>query len=428
MTRLEIAEVLVEDASEALLGAGLDTPAAGTASGSWGLDVRGWAVGRSAAASAVIVEHAGGHVADIPVDDERADVAALFPEAEWAGTSGFFLPLGTLRLPAEFELDLQLRLADGVQARFGRIAGRRASLRVSTQPTIGAIGLTALGRTGSTAVTRLLSSHPAIVAYRPFEYEPRVVTYWLDVLQDLAEPSSFRRQLTPNGPLEDLWWAGARPPLPRRIREEALQDWIGGDSVDALAELCLTRIDGFYRRVAAESGRADARYFVEKLGPRTGALMRELSSSAREIFLVRDFRDVVASIFAFNERRGFQGFGRDRAGSDAEYVTNRIGASVDAFAHSWQTRAEGAHLVRYEDVVARPRETLAGMLEYLGLEAGSATLDAMLESLGAPEADAHRTTSAEDSIGRWQADLSAEVQAACAGAFGPALRQFGYEA
>ena len=38
--------------------------------------------------------------------------------------------------------------------------------------------------------------------------------------------------------------------------------------------------------------------------------MWELYPRAREVILVRDFRDMVSSMFAFNAKRGFQGFRR----------------------------------------------------------------------------------------------------------------------
>jgi Sulfotransferase family len=425
MTVVDIREVTLDEAADALLGHGLDTPKVGGGD-YWGFDLRGWAVGRHGPAERVRVRHAGRTVGDAAVGGERPDVADLHPQARWSLASGFFRPIGALSLDREFRLDVHVRLQDGSDARLAQIEGSRAPLETSFEPRLQPIGLTALGRTGSTAVTRLLASHPAIAAYRPFEYEPRVVTYWIDLLRELADPAAFRRQISPNGPLEDHWWLGTRPPFPRRVVDSGLQSWLGGESVADLAAFCQSRIDELYSRVAgAPDG---ATHFVEKLGPDTGALVRELYPRAREIFLVRDFRDMVASVFAYNDKRGFEGFGRGRSASDADFVRERLGDSVARFAHAWRTRGEGAHLMRYEDVVSRPRETAAAALSYLGLEASAGTLDGMLASLAAPESDVHRTTGAEDSIGRWRADLSAEVREACASAFGAALRQFGYEA
>ncbi len=428
MTAVSIDEVALEPGNETLVACGLDTPASGLESPYYGFDLRGWVIGRGGPARRVIVRYAAGELRDVPVDITRPDVEAQHPEREWAGRSGFFLPIGALKLDPAFELDLSVAYEDDTVAHLGTIRGRRAQLSSLFEPRIEPILLTSLGRTGSTAVMQLLSSHPEVVAYRPFEYEPRVVAYWIDLLQDLSEPVAFRRQVTPMGPLEDGWWAGRQPPYPRRLMDDQLQALLGGENIDHLALFAQERIDLFYRRVAELGGRPEATRFVEKFAPRTAGLTRELYPGAREIVLVRDFRDMVASIFAFNRKRGFPGFGRDRASSDVDYVTTRIANSVDAFTDAWRARSQDAHLVRYEDLVQRPRETVAGILEHLRLEAEPATIEGMLASIESSAADAHRTIAAPElTIGRWREDLPSEVKDACARALGPALRQFGYE-
>jgi Sulfotransferase family len=424
---IEIDQAVLAPVGDVLLATGLDVPRDGLRSPFYGFDLRGWAIGREAPLEAVTVRHSAGNLPDAEVGGERPDVADAHPDPPWAGTSEFFLPVGGLRLQPEFELAVEARLEGGARAPLATIRGRRARLRTGFPPQIQPIALTTLGRTGSTAATRLLSSHPEIVAYRPFEFEPRVVTYWIDMLRELADPASFRRQVTPSGPLSEGWWLGDRPPLPRRLRDNELQAMLGGDNVEALAELCQSRIDRFYVRVAELFERPRARYFVEKLGPSTGALAGELYPGAREIFLVRDFRDMVASTFAFNEKRGFQGFGRGRAASDVEYVRGVVAESVGELLSAWHLRGKGAHLLHYEDLLQRPREVVADAFEFLELEAPGDSIDAMIATLDEPGSDVHRTTEAEQSIGRWQGDLAADVREACDAALGPALREFGYE-
>ena len=46
----------------------------------------------------------------------------------------------------------------------------------------------------------------------------------------------------------------------------------------------------------------------------------ELYPHAKEVFLVRDFRDMALSILSFDERRGFAGFGRPEGATDEEYM------------------------------------------------------------------------------------------------------------
>jgi hypothetical protein len=424
--KVEVAHAALDDASGALLACGLDMPKPGATSAFYGLDVRGWAIGREAPVAEIALAQAPVELRRARVGGERPDVAEHHPDPEWSRTSGFFMPVSALRLEREFDLVIEAQLEDGRSVRIGGISGRRAALDAGFQPELTPIGLTALGRTGSTALVKLLGSHPDVVAYRPFEYEPRVATYWIELLQDLADPASFRRQITPNGPLVERWWAGAEEPFPRRIVDEELQSWIGGESVEELARVCLARIDGFYRQVADRIAARPARHFVEKLGPGAGALLRELVPSAREIFLVRDFRDVLASTFAYNERRGVQGFGRDLVQSDVRYVAERFSKAVGEFALAWEARSRGAHLVRYEELVLAPRETLAAALAYLELDSSPATLDAMLAGLDAAPSDYHRTASTPDSIGRWRDDLPAEVREECERSLALALDEFGY--
>ena len=423
---MQIRETDLEPAGDFLLASGLDTPRPGLTSPFYGFDLRGWAIGRADDVEAVTVAHGAGRPAEAEIDGERPDVAELYPESPWSRTSGFFLPVGALRLEPDFELTVEARLKDGARTRIATVRGRRERLRTGFSPRLQPAGLTTLGRTGSTAAIRLLSSHPDVVAYRPFEFEPRVTTYWLDLLCDLSDPASFRRQVAPNGPLQGTWWVGNRSPLPRRIKDNDLQAVLGGENVDVLAELCQSRIDRFYVGVAERFERRRGKYFAEKLGPSTGALVRELYPGAREIFLVRDFRDMVASVFAFNERRGYQGFGRHQASSDSDYVHRVVAESVGELLSAWRLRGRGAHLLRYEDLIGNPHETVAALFDFLELDAGGERIDAAVGSLGEPESEAHRTSPARESIGRWRRDLAPDVKEACDAALGPALREFGY--
>jgi hypothetical protein len=291
--------------------------------------------------------------------------------------------------------------------------------------------VTTLGRTGSTAMVRLLQAHPEIAAYRPFEYEPRVATYWVGVLKGLGDPTSYRRQITPAGTVDGTWWVGDKPPVPRRPRDPEINDWLGRGAVETLAGFCQGRIDELYERVASSSDRPRATYFVEKFRPDSvSSLMWELYPGAREIILARDFRDMVSSIIAFNAKRGFQGFRRGSFQSDADFVMDNVKNSAGALASAWQARSELAHLVRYEDLLRRPRETVEALLDYLELDAAPKTIGPMLDTLTdrAPLSEGHRTTTDPiASIGRWRSDLDSELQKACEEALGPALAAFGYE-
>lgn len=409
----------------------LDAPKPGLTADSYALDLRGWAVGTSAPAAHVDLLCDGRLLRRVPVDVERADVADAHPDVRHAARSGFFGTIGALVLPPRFELELELACEGGRRTPLAVVRGRRAPLVTAFEPRLRPLVLTTLGRTGSTAVVRMLAAHPEVVAYRPFELEPRVATYWMGVFRALSDPASYRRQLSPTGAVDDLWWLGATPPLPRPVRDPALEPWLDATAVAELAGLAQQRIEALYERVAAAQSRTDATWFVEKYrADAVPELVLELYPAAREVMLVRDFRDMVASMFSYNERRGRAGFRRGEAASDSEHVLTNVGPWVTAIADAWRRRAQRAHLLRYEDLVQRPAQTVQALLDHVGLDTSEDALEPMLASLASRDSgsEGHRTVAdAAESIGRWRQDLSPEVAEACETALGPALEAFGYE-
>jgi hypothetical protein len=432
LNAITVTEVAAQPLSGDLLaGAHVDAPTTGFATPSYALDVAGWAVAGDVPVTAIELIQKGVCIRRVPIDIERADIAERFPDRAGAASAGFFASTGGVTLDRRFEVLVRARLEDRTRVPIATIRGDRAALLTGYEPALSPLSVTTLGRTGSTALVRMLGSHPAIVAYRPFEYEPRVASYWLGVLRSLADPASHRRQLAPAGPIDGAWWLGTDPPYPRRVKDPELGHWIGGESVSALAAFCQSRIDGLYGEVARLQQREGAVLFAEKQRPDfVPELLGELYPSAREVILARDFRDMVASMFAFNTKRGFQGFRRQASSTDAEFIQERVGNSVAALARALRERAERAHLVRYEDLVLRPEETAQALLAYLGLDSSPEIVSEMTASVTrrGDMSDGHRTVSdPAESIGRWRTDLSAELQEAAEAALGDALREFGYE-
>jgi hypothetical protein len=201
------------------------------------------------------------------------------------------------------------------------------------------------------------------------------------------------------------------------------------DRVRSLAATCQAQIDAFY----AEHGGADDRveYFVEKCPPWQVPLdlLHELYPKAKEVILVRDFRDMFCSIRSYNEKRGMAGFQRGRGETDAEYVGSRVRRFAEALLQRWRSREGLAKLLRYEDLVLQPKRTLTELTDYLELESGPETIDDVLDRAArqAASTESHRTTpDANSSIGRWRHDLSPELIEVFA-ELDPLLAEFGYE-
>jgi len=424
----EIAAVdVVAPEGEDLWGFHLDAPQAAATHDAYAFDVRGWVLGRRERVTSVELMHGSRLLWRVPVDIEREEVSQEFPQAD-GGATGFFTIVNSLNLPPEFEILLRARLADASRVPLARLRGRREPLRTVFEPQIDPLLVTTLGRTGSTILMKVLAAHPEVVACSPFQHEARVATYWMGVMKSLTDPVSYRRQINPTGTIDGTWWIGDTPPLPRRPKDPHLARWLDVDAVRDIAAFCQSRIEAAYTEVAADAA-GTPRYFAEKYRPdRISAMMSELYPRAREIVLVRDFRDMVASMFAYNVKRGRMGFRRDKFDDDAQYVIRQIKPSVAALTEAWKARSDSAHLVRYEDLVLDPEPTIAALLGHLGLPAdGHAAAMAAALTARDPETEWHRTTpDPAASIGRWQRDLDEGVRLACEEALAPELQAFGY--
>jgi hypothetical protein len=430
--RTKVLEVTHAPDRVALAGSAIDRPTTGDERADWALDVRGWAIGKDGPVTAVEGVHEGTVMWRVAPVVDRPQVAARFPQAD-GDTVGFYALSSVLALPPRHVIDLRAVIGAHATAPIGSIEAERAPLTTTFEPRRQPILITTFGRTGSMLLMRLLSSHPDVLSYKPHRFEQRIAGYWIEALLALSEPASYLRGITPQtvaqGVEDRTWWLGIDAPAPWPLRDEAVQEWLGGEAVEALAETCQERIDAVYETIAIATGATSERFFAEKSSPRVSSLAAELYPNGRELFLVRDFRDMVCSMLAFNEKRSVRGFGRAEAASDMEFVET-LGGQATSLARAWERRRDRAHLVRYEDLVLEPVHTLAGLLDRAGVDSSTDTIAGMLNGLeeDMPELRDHATSdSAQASIGRWRTDLEPDLAEACERAFGPALELFGYE-
>jgi Sulfotransferase family len=424
---IEISEV-VHDYPEALVGAEVNLPASGDRLPTYAIDVRGWTIGRDDEVVAVELVADAAVVRTVSLDVERPHVAARFDVNPRIGFRGL---VNALVLAPEFELEVVARTGQGRRARIAAVRGRRAKLAARRdEDTLQPLLVTTLGRTGSMLLLRLLEVHPEVLVIRPHRYEQRVAGYWTEVLLALTDPSSYMRQLAPAGSLDrPRWWLGDESPTPGFNLQHGLQRWLGSDAIGALAEVCRQRIDALYAEAAESAPRERPRYFAEKHTVRSAALTGELYPEAREVFLVRDFRDMVSSILAFNRQRGVRGFGEQAADDPLDYV-DRLEGWAEGMVQSLARRGSRAQVLRYEDLVREPEATLEALLRYLEVDASEALVATMLDGLETqmPELGEHATSpNPLASIGRWHSDLDDELKRACERSFGRALEAFGYE-
>jgi len=277
---------------------------------------------------------------------------------------------------------------------------------------------------------RLLAEHPDVVAHRAYPYEARCASYWIHTLKVLSDPANHFESAHPDNFMNTMHWVGHPPSYtPSITSHPRLRSWFGRSYAEKLAAFIQEAIESFYQQVAASQDQDEPQYFAEKYNPgHVPWLIWELYPQAREIILVRDFRDVFCSILATNTKRGRADFGRQLASSDEDYIQH-LRNSAARLLQSWKKRAGQVTLVHYEALIMQPIETLGALVSYLGFDSSSSTVQSMLERawVDTPELQQHRTTSdPKASIGRWRRDLDASLQAQCKQAFGEILGEFGY--
>jgi hypothetical protein len=401
----------------------LTCPASGGVSDVFSFIVRGWAVAPEGAEIVAFRVLDGGRVC--------AEVPSTPAPGEHGEAVGFEALVRAIELAPRFAVEVVAILADGGTRPLATVSGFRELLAVPREAELDPAMITTIGRSGSKWLARLLSCHPGVLAFQPLVFEPRVATYWMTVLRELSAPKSYLRQIHTERWDQPRWFLGdAAGALPAPV-DLGMADWLGNEGVRQLAAICQERIDAYYREVARRGGESGARYFAEKflLDPILLDLTTEVFPGAKELILVRDFRDRLSSVFAWNEKRGDHGFGHDEAMSKAEYLVERVRGDADDLIERWRKRGDAALLVRYEDLILEPRATLAGIFGYLEIEADEVAVQAVLDAANQPteHLDAHRTVSDPmQTIGRWRRDLPEDLAAETNELLAPELEAFGY--
>jgi hypothetical protein len=413
----------------------VDSPVIGTRSKTHVLHLQGWVLGLHEGVREIIVHECGCDVRRIRVCHERPDVLAAYPDAR-AQTCGFDTYLAFLGADRVITYTLLAGMAEGAEVVLCHIKVRVGALGARTEDERKTKGLrplmlTTLGRSGSTLVMGILSRHPEIIAYKPFEYEARVGRYWVDIFASLAQPGSYLQSIVPANSALPEWWLGRGEVLPgSHLPDQEVMEYLEKDAIDEWAANCRNRISGFYEHLCGCLGKTSARYFAEKCAPdRSAAMMRSFYPNRREIILVRDLRDTICSILAINRKRGYSGFGRANVGSDEEYIKYlRVSARQLLDVVTGENAKGETLLLRYEDFIHKP----AGMLrEVLGFLRVDQSEEIMAEMLGPAPAEVlawHRTsTDAIASIGRWRTEFTESMRAAFREHLEDISLQLGYE-
>jgi hypothetical protein len=402
----------------------LELPRDGQTESAYAFPIEGRVIGREETVQAVELHDTSGVHLSMPVYGSPLAAPGETP-SDFAGLAG------AVELPRRFELSVSAPLARGRRARLAVIAGERRRLAAQRQARFLPLLITTIGRSGSTWLSWLLGCHPEILAYRAQWSEARVATYFFSVAATLARPASHYTALN------DYRFVGnevlgleAPDPWSWTVADAELRAWLGSEFVETLLRFMVDQVDAFCARMSKLESKSP-RYFAEKCVP--GAhqqMLLEIYPEAREIFVIRDLRDIVCSAGSYAGSYGQPWYVGSGASSEEDWVRNILPRLASLFLDAWNERAESAILVRYEDLVTRTRESLEPVLAYVGVDSSARAIDALLDAATASDPGrerAHMTSrSAIDSVGRWRRELSPALRRACDEALGEPLAALGY--
>ncbi len=263
------------------------------------------------------------------------------------------------------------------------------------------------GRVGSTLVMQLLGTSEEICFDRSYPYEHSYLTYLARLAAQLDQDVSSRHGMGEIVYSEDP----NLPPLPFPPEIVERHD---------LAREALSGLwSAFSRALFARGG---ARLYAEKFWGDV-ARLRAAGIDPYVVDLVRDPRDVVASVRAFNTKTGVPRFGRERAGDDAARLVTLVAGMAFRLRELTSATGERRILVRYEDLVQDLGSSSAAIGDVLGVD-----LDPRAVVAAESEMSRHITApSVAASVGRWRSDLAEHEVAAIERRLGRAMESLGYE-
>ena len=259
---------------------------------------------------------------------------------------------------------------------------------------------------------QLLATSPEIVFDNRYPSEYRFLSYFARMATMMTEPFDEHRHagVTPFFFGDEQQWG----PIP--FRSEVLDT--GALQVPLLRSMW---------EAWSETARAHhpgLRWYAEKLAVEIDPIS-DAAIPLCVVDLVRDPRDVLASIRAFTAATAVDGFGRAPGMDERDYVEQFIATFADGLARMSQPRPAGVEglVIRYEDLVTDLGSEAERLQDWLGVQFDPARVEASQHLY------AHHTTSASPaaSIGRWRHELSDDDAQAVTGGLGELLRPFGYQ-
>jgi len=263
------------------------------------------------------------------------------------------------------------------------------------------------GRVGSTAMLQLLGTSSAVAFDRVYPFQNGYLTYFVRLTNQIS-----RQNPTGQALVDFIYRSDVNiEPLPFQAGMI--------DPVD-MARRALSAIWQEFSSSVIERS-PGVRYYAEKYW---GAIDPVIDAGIHPIIidLVRDPRDIIASMRSFNERNSNLLFGRPLADDDWQHLQKTVLGMAQRFNEFALPVPFPRLRVRYEDFVtdmASQAAKIEALLD-VDLNVGTVTADS-------PVLEGHMTAKSVDaSIGRWRDDLAPSEVSFIERRLGASMRELGY--
>ena len=266
------------------------------------------------------------------------------------------------------------------------------------------------GRVGSTLLIRLLATSNEVVIEPGYaEGERRYLSYCLRIAEAIATP--WDPALHPD--VTELMFGPVDRAAPIPFEPSMID----------IRRLAPKALHNLWQAVSDELHRSKpaARYYAEKLVG-NAQLLFDSDIPIHLIDLVRDPRDVLCSIRAFNP--GYGSLGRTAGQTDEQLLGEMTARHLDQLGLMATTPSNVRRiLIRYEDMVS----DLAGTAETLGAWLGLRVEAHSLATLTDQDRRHMTSRSPVESVGRWRRELATSLAKEIWRKLGAALEPLGYE-
>lgn len=269
------------------------------------------------------------------------------------------------------------------------------------------------GRMGSTLMMQLLATSPQIAFDKTYPFEIRYLTYFLQwsLLLNSAQKNDW-------GAKENFKLPGQLVgsfPYPKPAYWNGQEFWkssFGNIWREFSKNVVTNKLPLMEEQII---------YYAEKVPFWLPEYLAQLMPY-KIILLIRDPRDVFLSITAFDKKRGYSGFNRQVDDDDWSFAKKIVTAYRDRIKILYEEQVkEHSLLVKYEDLVSNLQFESNRLSQWLEVNLRSSIVESK-------DFTFHMTSKTPlASVGRWQKELSNELNSFFVYELGDELQYFGYQ-